>query len=65
MFMILAAYEGGGSIVKSLTNVVCLGLSAWRVWQHYMISVMQLIPFITCLYIGTYCIVHLAQLLQY
>jgi len=65
MFMIWATYEGGGSIIKSLTNVVSFGLNAWRVWQHHMISVMQLIPFITCLHIGTHFIVHLAQLLQY
>jgi len=65
MFMILAAYEGGGSIVMNLTNVVCLGLNTWRVWQHYMISVMQLISFITCLHFGTYFIVCLGQLLQY
>lgn len=53
--MIIAAYEGFGSIFKNLTNVVCLGLNTWGVWQHYMISVMQLISFITCLNIGTYC----------
>lgn len=32
--MILAAYEGGGSIVRNLTNVVCLGLNALSVWQY-------------------------------
>lgn len=35
--MILAAYEGGGSIVKNLTNVVCFGLNTWSVWQLYMV----------------------------
>ena len=28
--MILAAYEGGGSIIKNLTNEVCLGLNSWE-----------------------------------
>lgn len=64
MFMILAAYEGGGSIFKNLTNVVCLGLNSCRVWQLCMCNVMQLISFITCVHISTYFIVHLAQLLQ-